>query len=49
MKATKAASLPSPVPAYSPFTGDWWFDMQDLVAVVTFDEPNNPSGGSRRP
>lgn len=22
--------------------GDWWFDMQDLVAVVTFDEPDNP-------
>ena len=22
--------------------GDWWFDLQDLVAVVTFDEPDNP-------
>jgi hypothetical protein len=22
--------------------GDWYFDMQDLVAIVTFDEPDSP-------
>jgi hypothetical protein len=22
--------------------GDWYFDMQDIVSVVTFDEPDNP-------
>jgi hypothetical protein len=29
--------------------GDWWFDMQDLVAVVTFDEPDNPSADQGDP